>query len=121
MRLKSNQGGFALYTQPDLRLSLISLNIKSSIPYVPFLKLYSNLAIYSAGNSYDNYKYKLDEFSYELGVVISFLPNRFEIYLPLIASENIWDYNNTITDNTFQKIRFVFNLHEIQKTINQLL
>ena len=116
-----NYGGFALYTPIENRLFLMSLNIRTSIPKVPIIRFYSNIAFYTDGNSYNQYRFMLNEFAYEVGIMLSIIPDRLEIYFPIYASKNIWDYNNSITEERFQKFRFVLNLNEFDKIINKFM
>ncbi len=109
-----NYGGFSLHTSNNFTPMLVATNIQSSIYKIPIIKVYSNFALYS--NSYNT---TIEPIAYEAGFMLAFVKDRFEIYFPLYASKEIWDYNDAITDNYWQKIRFVINFNNIEEYIRK--
>ncbi len=111
-----NYGGFVLNTGYENYLFLSSVNLQTSIPKIPIVKLYSNFAFFTT-NSDSNYFE--DPFAYEVGVMFTLIKDRIEIYMPLYASKELRDFNNFFTDSYWQKTRFVFNLSHLENYINK--
>jgi len=109
-----NYGGFSLYSENNFIPMLVATNIQSSIPKIPLIKVYSNIALYS--NTYNSV---IESFAYEMGFMLSLLTDHFEVYFPVYASKEIWAYNNEIAENYSQKIKFVININNITKYVRK--
>ncbi|MCK4664935.1 MAG: M1 family metallopeptidase [Bacteroidales bacterium] len=110
-----NDGGFAIYTPfGQTNDWLLALNLTSSLPFdakIP-VKLYANFAAFGNALQIQNYP-DVKSFAYETGVIFSIINDVFEIYFPFIVSEDINNYSNEITDNYWQKVRFILNINEL--------
>lgn len=103
------EGGFAVPTIVGTNSNwLFSINLKSSIYKINFIKLYLNAGTYyNAKNAFTGSKALM----YEGGFMISPLNDVLEIYFPITYSSDIkqvLELNNL--DNFGQRIRFVLNL-----------
>ena len=109
-----NDGGFTTYAylgQTDNWLT--SINLTTSLPLKIPLKIYANIGTY-----YNIKKYNLSKFIIcEAGIELPIIKNIFVIYAPVIMSEDLKENNDYITDNYWQKIRFVLNLNILLKTV----
>jgi hypothetical protein len=110
----TDQGGFAIYSPfGQSNEWLLSLNAVSPILAISDIlpvKLYGNIATF--GNTLVVPGYESENFGWETGVQVT-LTDALEIYFPLWMSDYIKDYSNNITDNYWQKIRFMFDLRNI--------
>lgn len=113
----NNNGGFGLYSPFGAKSQyLTSLNLKFNISKTPF-RPYFNIAFYenSGKDIYefdyfdDSFSIQTQKFAYECGISIAIVRDKLEIYFPIYASKDIWDYNNKITEKYFQKVRFLLN------------
>ncbi|MCF6366962.1 MAG: M1 family metallopeptidase [Bacteroidales bacterium] len=94
---------------------LLSLNISSDLPYLPKiipLKLFFNIAYFSEAEIVPS-RFVLDNFAWESGVKLSLFRKNVEVYLPLLMSERLIDINDVMTDTYFERIRFTFNLNNL--------
>ncbi|MEA2106675.1 MAG: hypothetical protein U9P82_08155, partial [Bacteroidota bacterium] len=105
-----NDGGFTTYTLLGQTNNwLTTLNLTSSLPSkIPF-KIYANIGTYYNIKDYST----SNQFIYEAGIEFSVINNIFAIYAPVIMSNDLKETNDFITDNYWQKIRFIFNLNKL--------
>ncbi|PIE79423.1 MAG: hypothetical protein CSA15_03155, partial [Candidatus Delongbacteria bacterium] len=107
-QFEPNQGGFTLYT-PVQSKHMLSLNLNSTTP-LPVLRVYANFAIipelYKAKSFYGN------KVLFDTGVELQIIKDIFEIYFPVIASQDLMEINkNLYSENYFQRIRFRLSLN----------
>jgi hypothetical protein len=93
---------------------MTSVNLKTSLPSkIPF-KIYANFAYFGytveSGNNPDQPSVDSSDFATEAGISLPLLGNDFEIFFPLLFSENLKPYNgkNILFE---QRIRFVLNIN----------
>ncbi len=108
-----DQGGFTTYT-PFGRTDewLLSLNISSSIPFIPKalpFKIYANFATFGNTQPVPGYS-TLPNYAWEGGVKF-IVANGFEVYLPLITSVDLQDITNDMFPKYTERIRFTINLN----------
>ncbi|MCK4664944.1 MAG: M1 family metallopeptidase [Bacteroidales bacterium] len=105
-----NDGGFSVYTLLGQTNNwLASINLNTTLPFLIPLKPYLNLAAYN----YIHNSPKSIQYVFESGIEISIIPDIFEIYFPVLMSEDIKYQSDFITDNYWQKIRFILNFNEL--------
>jgi hypothetical protein len=114
-QMTMTDGGFTLPTakgQSDRFMT--SVNLKTSLPSkIPF-KIYANFAYFGytveSGNNPDQPSVDSSDFATEAGISLPLLGNDFEIFFPLLFSENLKPYNgkNLLFE---QRIRFVLNIN----------
>ena len=109
-----NQGGFAAFSPFGLTDDWIaSLNVYAPIPFLSShlpIKAYGNLATY--GKTLDVTGYNTPDILLETGIRLS-LNGVINIYFPAFMSHAMEKYNNKITDNYAQRIRFTMNLNRL--------
>ena len=85
---------------------LTALNFKTSLGNMKLpIKLYGDIGTYEDGLSGSN------KILYDAGVCLSFRKNIFEIYFPLILSQEFKDYQKIYDVNYAETIRFTLNLN----------
>jgi hypothetical protein len=115
-QMTNTDGAFALPTlfgqQTDRFMT--ALNLKTSLPSkIPF-KIYANLAYFgytvTSGNNPEQPSVNSSDFAAEAGVSLPLIGNNFEIFFPLLFSENLKPYTgkNLLFE---QRIRFVLNIN----------
>jgi len=129
----ASEGGFAI-NAPGLysNNAMLSINLKTSIPKINFIKLYANAAIFkqkkydtiyyledgSLASSYETYWFGAKEQSnypvYEAGVELRIIPDIMSIYFPVLLSKDLKEYSDAMTDNYWQKIRFTLYLNKLE-------
>jgi hypothetical protein len=107
-QMTNTDGGFKVYSLRGQTTNyLATLNLKSSLPWKLPIKVYADLG------TYKNEETDSDVLNYNAGVVVSFIPDNFEVYIPLLVSkqiQNTLDLNNV---NFGERIRFVVNLRAL--------
>ncbi len=100
-------GGFKYYSEVGQSAKwLTALNIKSSIGNLKVpLKLYADI-----GTTADNASYK-QKVLYNAGACISLVKNVFEIYFPLVVSDDLANYNKLNNVKYAETIRFTLNFN----------
>jgi len=112
----TNNSAFASYTPYGSTSEyLMSLNFNSDLPYLSSkipLKLFFNIAYFAEDENVPA-SFKLNNFAWESGVKISLFQDNIEIFLPLIMSEGLTNVNNSFNDKYLERIRFTFNLNNL--------
>lgn len=108
----NEQGGFAAFSPfGSSEEYIISCNVSSSLPIkknIP-LQAYANVALVG-----DNaFIEQSDPLYYEAGVKLQVLRGIFEIYAPLLVTEDVRDYLDASTSSYFEQVRFTLNLSEL--------
>ncbi len=100
-------GGFKFYsTIGQTSKWITALNIKSSIGNLKLpLKVYADFGT-TADNELNNGK-----IMYNAGLCISLMKNIFEIYLPILMSEDLMDYKDANDLKYMETIRFTLNIN----------
>jgi hypothetical protein len=102
-----NQGGFTLYSPISSHNQLLSFSL-SSATFVKFLRVYANFATFPGLYESDFYDTNL---LFDSGIELQIIPDVFEIYFPILASESIQQINESIySENYFQRIAFRLSL-----------
>jgi hypothetical protein len=103
---------------------LTSLNLQSTLPGKIPISVFSNIAIASfynkIGSAKDAPQVINNEFAAEAGICWPVVRNVFEVYLPLVYTQNLKD---AFGDQSFEKrIRFVLNVKLVNpvRTIRRL-
>ena len=109
-----NDGAFTTYTAHGKTNEwLVSLNVNTSIPYLPSiipLTIYANVAAF--GNTQEVVGYTdLDNYAWEAGLRLSLAGGGINIYVPLIQSKDLKTISNDIHPNFTDNIRFSFSLN----------
>ncbi len=107
-QMSNTDGGFKIYSiRGQTNQYLATLNIRTSLPGKIPLKIYADLGTYKNGET------DSDVLNYNVGAIVSLIPDNFEIYVPLLISNQIqktMDLNHV----TFaERIRFVLNLRAL--------
>lgn len=105
-------GGFKVYSatgQSDKWLT--ALNVTVPLPVknkvLSIIKFYGDFGLYNTTGLSET------TFMFDAGVQLAIIPNIFDVYIPLVFSKDIKDYN-TVNDVTFpQMMRFSFNLYRL--------
>lgn len=107
---------------------LFACNIKANIPYLPRripIKLYADLSVpITSKGFFDNVD---DSWSGKLfldaGLLVSIVPNMFEIYLPLLQNRHLREFSGVEQYKFHQKISFFLNLQspEPRKLLRQTI
>lgn len=108
-----SEGGFITPMQNEFKFAVFAVNVQTSIPKVPLVKPYFNIAASYSWDAFYAYSPNFEPISYETGIMLSIVPDRMEIYFPIYASKNIQDVQTGT--NYKEKIRFVFNLYNLQE------
>jgi len=94
---------------------MAAINITTSIPGKVPISFYTNIASFGEAwmtSEHGNYYY--DRVSYEAGLQITILRDMVMINFPIFASEKLSDWNQTNTDNYFQRVRFVIDFNKYE-------
>ena len=106
------EGAFKVNTSLGQSTSwLVSLNVKSPRLFKLPLLLYADLGAAAS----DGFVTGQSNLVYDAGIDIVIARDIFEIFVPLVISQNILDNNtlNGVNNNLFHQIRFVFNLNKV--------
>ncbi len=105
-QMTNTDGGFKVFSyRGQTTKYLATLNFKTSIPGRLPLKLYADFG------TYENEEKDREILNYNAGLIVSFIPDNFEVYIPLMVSKQI---QNTLDLNTIsfsERIRFVLNIN----------
>ncbi|MDA3910520.1 MAG: M1 family metallopeptidase [Bacteroidales bacterium] len=106
-QMTPNQGGFVLYSPISSNNQMLSFSLSSST-FVKFLRVYANFAAFPGLYESDFYDSNL---LFDSGIELQIIPDVFEIYFPILASESIQQINESIySENYFQRIGFRLSL-----------
>ncbi len=107
-QMTNTDGGFKVLSyRGQTTKYLATLNLKTSLPGRLPLKLYADLG------TYENEENDREILNYNAGLIVSFIPDNFEVYIPLMVSKQI---QNTLDLNTIsfsERIRFVLNINAL--------
>ncbi len=100
-----SDGGFYLPSPLGRsRKGLFSLNLKSNVPLLNFIKIYGNFG-YGIENAVET------NFLYETGFMLSVLKGGFEVYFPVLISEHYTNQFNLNPNHTYwNTVRFTMRL-----------
>ncbi|MHB8259728.1 MAG: M1 family metallopeptidase [Bacteroidia bacterium] len=107
-----SDGAFKVYTGLGQTANwLVSLNIKSPKIFKLPLLFYADIGTCAP----DGLALPNQNLFYNAGIDIVIVRDIFEIFVPLVISQNILDNNklNGVNNNLFQQIRFVLNLNKV--------
>lgn len=106
-QLTPNQGGFTLYSPISSNNQMLSFSL-SSATFVKFFRVYANFAAFPGLYESDFYDSNL---LFDSGIELQIIPDVFEIYFPILASESIQQINESIySENYFQRVAFRLSL-----------
>jgi hypothetical protein len=107
-QMTNTDGGFKVFSfRGQTTKYLATLNFKTSLPGKLPLKLYADFG------TYENEENDREILNYNAGFIVSFIPDNFEVYIPLVVSKQI---QNTLDLNTIsfgERIRFVININAL--------
>jgi len=103
-----DQGRFSYYSPFQDNSWMASVQFRTTFPAPKFLHIYTCIASFRQSTNIFN-----SPLVYEAGIEAELIPNILKIYFPITASNKLISVNNLYTNNYFQKIRFVFNITEI--------
>lgn len=87
---------------------LVALNLKSTIPGKIPLRLYADIGHYFNGEG------NIDPIHYDAGVALVIFPEVFEVYFPLLISNQIYNSLKLVNQNSFgDRIRFVLDVRKL--------
>ena len=96
-------GGFKTFsTVGDTKDWMFAVNLKSALP-LPLIRIFADAGISNAGN-----------FQYDAGIYVPLIRNIFEVYFPLVYSDDIKTYNDIYAPEFKDRIRFTLNLHIVK-------
>jgi hypothetical protein len=105
-QFSENNGAFKVYSSIGASNKWITaLNIKASIPKVPVVRLYADVG----AAAYDGVA--ANNVIYNAGAYISMGKGFFEVFVPLLMSSEIEEYNSNNDINFVQRIRFTLNFN----------
>lgn len=106
------QGGFKAYSPlGSYRSYIAALNINIDLPIPLPISVYADIGTAEDFRKDVKAVYQIDQtFSYNAGLCLSLARNIVEVYLPLVKSQEIVEYNKTNNINLADEIRFVFNI-----------
>jgi hypothetical protein len=106
--MTNTDGGFKVFSfRGQTTKYLATLNFKTSLPGKLPLQLYADFG------TYENEENDREILNYNAGFIVSFIPDNFEVYIPLVVSKQI---QNTLDLNTIsfgERIRFVININAL--------
>jgi len=109
----SNDGAFATYTPTgQTNKWIVALNLSSSLPIkqnIP-IKGFVNVAALGEAISVSSYP-DLGSFQWEAGVKLSLFNEMFEIFLPLVMSQDLKAINDQMTNSYIERVRFSIKLN----------
>lgn len=114
-------GGLTYFYSETNYFLVNAINLKTSIPKIPILKIYYNLA--SGANFINASGFDVLDFQaplFDAGIMLDIIPNVFAVYLPLYGSKTLMDYNNAINDKWYSHFRFTFKIENFQSLINSI-
>ena len=114
-------GGITFYYPVKDYFFVNAVNLKSSIPKVPFVKLYYNFvssADFVNGKGINVFSF--NEPLFETGVMLDIIPDLFAVYLPLYGSKKLMDYNNSLNNNILSHFRFTFKLENFREALKHI-
>jgi hypothetical protein len=107
-QMTSSDGSFKVFSfRGQTTKYLATLNFKTSLPGKLPLKLYADFG------TYENEEPDREILNYNAGLIVSFIPDNFEVYIPLLVSKQI---QNTLDLNNIsfsERIRFVLNINAL--------
>jgi hypothetical protein len=107
-QMTNSDGDFKVYSfRGQTTKYLATLNFKTSLPGKLPLKLYADFGTYENEEKAKD----RDVLNYNAGLIVSFIPDNFEVYIPLMVSkqiQNTLDLNNV---SFSERIRFVLNIN----------
>jgi hypothetical protein len=109
-QFSETDGGFKVFSIIRTWDWLLALNLKSTLPGKVPIKLFADIATMPDKNKI--YGTGVPVF-YDAGIQLSIINNIFDIYFPIVMSQQIKDYNKTYFNNYLQSIRFTMNLEKI--------
>ncbi len=121
-QMTMTEGGFKMATPLGVSDWIISFNTFISIPRVPIVKIFADIATFA------NAKQVLDNkeiFIYEAGLEFQLIKNTFEIFVPLLISKDLKRVSELNGQKWSDRIRFVLNLNSLnpfnyKKTIHNI-
>ena len=106
-QMTMTDGGFKVFSKlGQTNAYLATLNIKSSLPWSLPIKVYADFGTYKKLSGDIPY----DLVNYNAGFLVAFIPDNFEVYIPLILSKQIQNSLDFDHVNFGERIRFVINL-----------
>lgn len=106
-----SEGGFSSASAINTSEWLTAINISATIPGLSKkinLQLYGNIAYWKNSNVITN-----KNFAWEAGAKYGLFNNVLVIYLPLISSDWLEQYNESINQKYYERIRFSINLYKL--------
>lgn len=105
-----NQGAFISSTNFPISTNtwMVTANVKADLPVSP-VKLFADLGFYPTISNGKN----TVKTAYDAGAYLSIGKGLFEIYFPMIYSDEFKNNFNFYNVNYFQRIRFVININKI--------
>ncbi|MFH0894500.1 MAG: M1 family metallopeptidase [Bacteroidota bacterium] len=89
---------------------LASVNVKTSLPGRFPIKLFADIGTYADAA---NISPTGNTILFDAGVILSIIPNMFEIYFPVVMSGDMKENSNLINETYLQKIRFTLSLEKL--------
>ena len=107
-QMTPTDGGFYLPSAIGRsRNMILAANLRTPIPFINVVKLYGNLG-YTFGNKYGRYDNKAMA---EAGVLLTFFNRTFEVYFPLLWTQNFQDVMDLRPDYKYSdNIRFTLRM-----------
>jgi hypothetical protein len=107
-QMSNTDGGFKVFSyRGQTTKYLTSLNFKSSLPGKLPLKLYADFG------TYENEENDREILNYNAGLIVSFIPDNFEVYIPLMVSKQIQNTLDLNSTSFGERIRFVLNINAL--------
>jgi hypothetical protein len=107
-QMSNTDGGFKVFSyRGQTTKYLATLNFKTSLPGKLPLKLYADFG------TYENEENDREILNYNAGLIVSFIPDNFEVYIPLIVSKQIQSTLDLNTISFGERIRFVININAL--------
>jgi hypothetical protein len=89
---------------------LVAVNLKAALPVKIPIGFFADFGTYSdAKNIFPG----SNTIPFDAGVILSIIPNMFEIYFPLVMSGDMKENSNLINETYLQKIRFTLSLEKL--------
>jgi hypothetical protein len=107
-QMTNTDGGFKVFSyRGQTTKYLATLNFKTSLPGKLPLKLYADLG------TYENEETDREILNYNAGLIVSFIPDNFEVYIPLMVSKQIQSTLDLNATSFGERIRFVLNINAL--------
>lgn len=109
------QGGFKSYSPlGSYRNYIAALNINIDLPIPLPIRIYGDIGTAEDFKKDVKAVYDISQsFSYTAGLCLSLSRDLIEVYLPLLKSQEIKEYNETNKISLAEEIRFVFNISRL--------